>query len=645
MLLHRLVGRVGLFWQLLVPSVLAVVVAVAVVQVWTLQNGKAAVERQMERNLHTNLALLKSYLIPFGTEWSSEGGQLRLGQTTIASRPDIVDAASRVSGAAATIFSGDERVATSLLKADGTHAVGTRLADPVIRDMVLTEGKTYQGSTTILGQPYLTIYEPIRDGKGKVIGVLFSGMPIAEVLAAQHDLVVQATLVSIPALMLLIAVRTYLLKVTLKPLTKLAAATRSIAGGNLDTDVPGLQRHDQVGRLAQAVRIFREAVVEKRRIEEVSAAAREAAEAERLRAEADRTATEQAQAAVVASLATGLEHLAKGDLTFRLQEEFTSTYETLRTDFNAAMAQLQTMVKGIAANSEALRSGTEEIATAADDLSRRTEQQAATLEETAAALGEITATVGKTAEGAKLARDVVARTRAQAERSSEVVRGAVTAMGGIQESSRQIGQIIGVIDEIAFQTNLLALNAGVEAARAGDAGRGFAVVASEVRALAQRSAGAAREIKALISASASQVETGVKLVGETGQVLTAIASQVDEVNAAVSAIAASAVEQSTGLAEVNRAVNQMDQVTQQNAAMVEQSTAASHNLAQETAELVRMAERFRTGEPARPPSPPPEEPGRRSATVTRLAPVPPHRARREQAARKPAVREETWEEF
>ena len=295
-------------------------------------------------------------------------------------------------------------------------------------------------------------------------------------------------------------------------------------------------------------------------------------------------------------IGSALEQLAAGDLTCRLEATMPAAYEKLRADLNAAMAQLQDSMLAIVGNVGGIRSGTGEISQAADDLSRRTEQQAASLEQTAAALDEITATVRRTAEGAKQARESVIKTKSDAEHSGDIVRQAVAAMSGIEQSSRQIGQIISVIDEIAFQTNLLALNAGVEAARAGDAGRGFAVVASEVRALAQRSAEAAKEIKALISTSAQQVVSGVKLVGQTGEALTRIVSQVTEINNVVGEIANAAQEQATGLAEVNTAVNQMDQVTQQNAAMVEQSTAASHALAQETDELARLAGRFQLGE-------------------------------------------------
>ena len=314
-----------------------------------------------------------------------------------------------------------------------------------------------------------------------------------------------------------------------------------------------------------------------------------------------RAATEM-QRAVVTALADGLSQLAGGGLTFRIGEAFPGEYEHLRANYNAALQQLQAAMRDVVAIAQGIRTGAGEIAHAADDLSRRTEQQAASLEQTAAALDEVTATVRKTAEGAAQANALVSTTSADAEASGKVVRETVAAMSEIEKSSQQISQIIGVIDEIAFQTNLLALNAGVEAARAGDAGRGFAVVASEVRALAQRSSEAAKEIKGLISTSSQHVETGVELVGEAGKALQQIAGRVAEMSTLISEIAASAQEQATALAQVNTAINQMDQVTQQNAAMVEQSTAASHALGQEAGSLLGLVSRFDAGEAA--PAPP-----------------------------------------
>jgi methyl-accepting chemotaxis protein len=369
--------------------------------------------------------------------------------------------------------------------------------------------------------------------------------------------------------------------------------------GDVSPAVPHLDDSNETGRIAQTVAAFKESLIETAKLRE-DGRRQEALSNEQRAAEQVREAeTARCQAQVVTSLAQGLEKLSGGVLTYRLDQAFAAEYEKLRADFNAAMQQLQETMKIVAANTAGIRSGTGEITQASDDLSRRTEQQAASLEETAAALDEITATVRKTAQGANEAREVVSAAKTDAEHSGAVVKDAVAAMSEIESSSRQISQIIGVIDEIAFQTNLLALNAGVEAARAGDAGKGFAVVASEVRALAQRSAEAAKEIKALISSSSQQVGRGVNLVGETGQALERIVAQVTQINGVVAEIAASAQEQAVGLAQVNTAVNQMDQVTQQNAAMVEQSTAASHALAQETEELSRLIGRFEVGEPVR----------------------------------------------
>jgi methyl-accepting chemotaxis protein len=358
-----------------------------------------------------------------------------------------------------------------------------------------------------------------------------------------------------------------------------------------------------VGMFAVSDEAVRRAEAALAEVEQATAAA-DAARAAEARAAAERVTlqaqVEEERRVVVESLADGLERLAKGDLAYRLSHAFAPQFEKLRADYNAAMEQMERTIASIMASTNGMNSSIRELSQAAGSLSRRTEQQAASLEETAAALDEITATVSKSASGAKQAAGVVASARSDAKASAEVVSRAVSAMGEIENSSQQIGQIIGVIDEIAFQTNLLALNAGVEAARAGDAGRGFAVVASEVRALAQRSAEAAKEIKALISASAEQVGSGVHLVGETGEALQRIVTQVAEIDALVTEIAASAQEQSQGLAEINTAVNQMDQTTQQNAAMVEESTAASHALAGEAEALAEAVSRFRVGQAAPP---------------------------------------------
>ncbi len=422
------------------------------------------------------------------------------------------------------------------------------------------------------------------------------------------------------------------------PVAAMTGAMRRLASGDHSVAVPASGRKDEIGQMAAAVTHFKEAALEKIRLEADAAHQRQAVEAERAANEDEKSEVARSDAANFAALNEALDHLASGDLTHRITVPFSPKAEGLKANFNAAAERVLDAMKAITATTDGVSSGADEIARASDDLSRRTEQQAASLEETAAALDEITATVRRTASGAKEASQVVANARTDAQRSGEIVSQAVAAMTEIEGSSQKVGNIIGVIDEIAFQTNLLALNAGVEAARAGEAGRGFAVVAQEVRALAQRSADAAKEIKVLISTSTQQVGTGVSLVGQTGEALQRIVTQVASIDALVNEIAASATEQSTGLHEVNQAVNQMDQVVQQNAAMVEQATAATHSLKGEASELARLVARFKVSA------------GEATQEAPRAAAAPPPRARPQTAVRpgraatNAAVKED-WEEF
>ncbi|PYE30763.1 methyl-accepting chemotaxis protein [Rhizobium sp. PP-WC-2G-219] len=319
----------------------------------------------------------------------------------------------------------------------------------------------------------------------------------------------------------------------------------------------------------------------------------EEAEVAKQKAQADAIAAEQKR--VSDCFGKAMSAIVEKDVSYRITDDLPDAYHPLRDDFNHALEQLSATIRQIGTSASEIHSGAEQVRVAADDLARRTEQQAASIEETAAALEEITTAVTDSSRRAEEAGQLVTKARTGAEMSGRIVQQAVAAMGMIDTSSQEISSIIGVIDEIAFQTNLLALNAGVEAARAGDAGRGFAVVAHEVRELAQRSARAAKDIKRLITTSSQQVKAGVSLVEETGGALVAIINEVQEIDHHIGSIVVAAREQSTALHGINSAVNSMDQSTQQNAAMVEQSTAASHALVDEVSRISRMLSAFKTG--------------------------------------------------
>ncbi len=322
---------------------------------------------------------------------------------------------------------------------------------------------------------------------------------------------------------------------------------------------------------------------------------RVALESAEQRLQASEQARIQDRGAFVSSLEDGLARLAEGDLDCTLEQPFSEEYETLRVSFNQSLTRLKSTIHEVLEAANNMTVGAAEISQAADHLSKRTESQAATLEETAAALEELTNSVQSSADGARSVETTMSHARKEAEASGTIVQNAVDAMAAIEKSSEKIAQIISVIDDIAFQTNLLALNAGVEAARAGEHGRGFAVVAQEVRHLALNSADAATEIKSLITDSSAHVQHGVGLVGDAGDALNNIVDRVNEISRLVSGIASGTVEQATGLKEINTNVHQLDDVTQKNAAMVEESTAAGHLLHTDATKLSNLMGQFNTG--------------------------------------------------
>lgn len=373
----------------------------------------------------------------------------------------------------------------------------------------------------------------------------------------------------------------------------------ALAAGDTTSSIQFTEHKDCVGRMAAAMETFRG----------------NATQIQGSRGE---------QEAVVNVLSSALKRLAGNDLNCRITESFADGYDGLRQDFNRAVDALAVAISSVHQTADSVLTGASEIHTASNDLSQRNEQQAASLEQTSAAMNEVTHGVNEAAAAAVNAQQSIANAHREATEGGAVVEQAVRAMAAIEQSATEISQIIGVIDGIAFQTNLLALNAGVEAARAGDAGKGFAVVANEVRALAQRSADAAKDITALITASSEQVASGVKLVGDTGGLLSKLVARVGDINTLISGIAVTAQNQAAGLSKVNVAVGDLDRVTQQNAAMVEESTAAARSLADEARELSNIVGRFRLGEnalPARTPvanlTPAPSAPSRPAVPMVR----------------------------
>jgi methyl-accepting chemotaxis protein len=437
-----------------------------------------------------------------------------------------------------------------------------------------------------------------------------------------------------------------------RPIGQLVTTMGELAQGHNDIAVPGADRGDEIGQMARAVEVFRDAAVEKARLEGLSATQRNEAEEERRwHADAQAKAAEE-QAGAVKALAAGLARLSEGDLRVRLNDGFTENYRQIRDDFNTTIARLQETIGAIALSTREVASTATEISASTTDLSQRTEEQAASLEETSASMEQISSTVKKNADSARQANQFATGTREVADRGGAVVAQAVSAMARIEDSSRKISDIISVIDEIARQTNLLALNAAVEAARAGEAGRGFAVVASEVRSLAQRSSQAAKDIKDLITNSSNQVQEGVELVNRAGSSLTEIVESIKKVAAIVSDIAAASGEQSSGLDQVQAALTQMDQVTQQNSALVEQNAAAAKALEQQSQAMDDRVNFFRLDDdaPAAVKAPAPVVELKQRAMEVPQAPTPPVRrvraAGRAQAALATAINDDPeWKEF
>ncbi|MGI2033418.1 methyl-accepting chemotaxis protein [Rhizobium panacihumi] len=457
------------------------------------------------------------------------------------------------------------------------------------------DGKDVFEQATLGGRDMLVKAVPFTSFSGDKIGVFEIGTDTTEITAAARTAL--WTMLGVTLLTSIIALTAFFLfaKSLGNAIGRLTSTMGRLAAGDLNATIEGEDRPDETGAMARAVQVFKDNALKTKELERQADEQRNMTEEQRRQNAEDARIRAEQMAEATKGLATGLQHLSSGDLTFQLDRPFAEDFESLRADFNATVSQLRGTLGSVAQATNSIDSGSREVSQSADDLSKRTEQQAASLEETAAALDQITVNVSNSSKRAEEARTVAIQANESARQSGAVVANAVQAMGRIEESSGQISNIIGVIDDIAFQTNLLALNAGVEAARAGEAGKGFAVVAQEVRELAQRSASAAKEIKDLIGKSSIEVGTGVKLVRETGEALHAIEAHIVTINQHMDSIATSSREQSVGLSEVNTAVNQMDQVTQQNAAMVEEANAAGATLATEAGRLRELISQFQLG--------------------------------------------------
>ncbi|SIR27264.1 methyl-accepting chemotaxis protein [Rhizobium sp. RU20A] len=519
-----------------------------------------------------------------------------------------------------------------LARADMTLDVNKARAATVEATLEAYEGMVKQLVAADLANAAQTapILADLARTSGKIAGLIDEAVTAAKVAnqeADDHRRSLQSFSATLSLVMsglmvaLLIGSAVFGRKVIANPIRRITQSMNRLAGGDLDSEIPFAGRGDEVGDMAQAVQVFRQNALKVRDMNAQEAAL-----------QAQNADLQTSIAAVVASAVDGnfktriekqyenphlntfaasvnallvsvdtgigetqrvVAALADGDLTETMRGSFRGSFEELQSNVDAAMKTLRTVMGEVLATIDMINGGTGELRSAANDLSKRTEQQAASLEETAAALEQITSAVANSTDRSLQAATMVTEARRNTEQSSTVVRQAIEAMERIEQASSGISQIINVIDEIAFQTNLLALNAGVEAARAGEAGKGFAVVAQEVRELAQRSATAAKDIKALIHRSSAEVTSGVALVTQTGSVLDTIQGNVAAIDEQVRSIAGTSREQSTGLQEVNTAVNHMDQATQQNAAMVEEQTAATARLAEETGRLRTLVGRFR----------------------------------------------------
>ncbi|NLS28515.1 hypothetical protein S2M10_35260 [Sphingomonas sp. S2M10] len=538
----------------------------------TQRAAQTAAERQ-----EVNMRVAWSVLHQYGRDFRLDGDDLYVGNRKLNAWDAPVDEVKRLVGGTATIFRGDMRVTTNVTKPDGSRAVGTPLARNAAYETVLGKGQTYRGKADILGKQFFTAYDPIKDASGKTIGILFVGIPESDVMGAiggtRWTLALSAAVISL----LVAGAAWYAGRRMFSPMVQMTEAMRALAAGKVDIAIPAHAATDEIGAMSQALQHFR-----------TSEIARQQAETRDRQAQAER---EHA----MDSLGQALAKVAGGDLTADIGHDFPADYEKLATHFRTAIGSLRELIGTVLEGTASIRTGSQEIASASEDLARRTEANAASLEETAAAITQMnqridaTATAaGVTVERADQAIGVVGSGRSTADE-------AVQAMTRVSDSAKGIDSVIEGLDKIAFQTRVLAMNAAVEAGRAGEAGRGFAVVADLVSALAMRAEEEAKRARDQLTVTQSEVVVARGAVERVDNALAAIVDTVGEVHQLLSSMAADNRAQSSAIREISTAISEMDRATQQNAAMVEETSAAARQLTDQVARLDAHASTFRTG--------------------------------------------------
>lgn len=594
----KLLNRLNLGTKIALLMGALLVIVSSTLAIISIKEENAATREQVERGMHSGLRAFAFLLaesqpgVTLEAPVDERQTALRWDDSQVATTANLVDHVKQITGAEVSLYALDasdgtfRRVMTTFSDESNSRALGAALDPGSEEHAALIANQSYSAEIEVSGALYAGGYEPIMSSNGQVVGALFSGFSVEELQAELRSDAASSGLTALALLLVGITIAYLVLRHMMRPLERMIDVISAFANKRFDVDVPDITTEDEIGRVAQALDVLRGQLIDAERI------SRDSAQSDQLREQ-----QMAVQSRVVRELEQGLRRLADGDLTVPIDspssDPFPSDYESLRTTYNIAVDRIGEVLANVLGIGREVREASKEISQASRELSSRAEAQAATLEQSAAALNELTASIGSTADRAAEARLASSENHAGAESGAQIVQQAVGAMKGIERSSEQITRIISVIDDIAFQTNLLALNAGVEAARAGDAGRGFAVVASEVRVLARRASESAKEIKALILESSDQVKAGSGLVGRAGNSLADIVERARDATSLVSDIAVAAAEQASGINELNIGINQLDEVTQQNSAMAEETTAAATGLLKRAEDLVSALSGFR----------------------------------------------------